>query len=118
MSKQTNGALRFHKGDYQNVKHLSLFRCASGGVGGTSSAEEAAQTKGESVDDGGEGREIKAERNIGGDDALAEESNERDGGRDKTGRRLPGRSPTVKEVEMERLMIASSLGYTLLALGA
>lgn len=88
---------------------LSLFRCASGGVGGTSSAEEAAQTKGESVDDGGEGREIKAERNIGGDDALAEESKERDGGRDKKGRRLPGGSPTVKEAGMERLMITSSL---------
>lgn len=55
MSKQTNGALRFHKGDYQNVKHLSLFRCASGGVGGASSAEEAAQTKGESVDEGERG---------------------------------------------------------------
>lgn len=55
MSKQTNGALRFHKGDYQNVKHLSLFRCASGGVGGTSSAEEEAQTKGESVDEGERG---------------------------------------------------------------
>lgn len=43
-SKQTNGTLRFHKGDYQNVKHLSLpllvWRCWR------RSAEEEVQTKG------------------------------------------------------------------------
>lgn len=73
MSKQTNGALRFHKGDYQNVKHLSLpmlvwrrrrhSECRGGGA-----------DKGESVDKGERG-EIKAEQNIGGDDTLAPESN-------------------------------------------
>lgn len=53
--------------------NTSLFRCSSGG-GGTASAEEEVQTKGESVDKG-ERRKIKAEQNIGGDDTPAPESN-------------------------------------------
>lgn len=116
VSKQTNGALRFHKGDYQNVKHLSLpplvwrrqrhSECRGGGA-----------DKGESVDKGERG-EIKAERNIGGDDTLAPESNGWDGGRDKK---------TVAEAqsrfergwgERKRLIITASLGSTSLALEA